>query len=189
MKKKICLEGKTVCYNLKRYRTSRCVKIILHSNGEVVVTAPFWVRNKFIEKFLCEKGAWLNRKIEKAVRCGERAGVDEKSDYMGNKEGARRLVKNKLTYFNSHYNFQYQRIAIRNQRTLWGSCSSKNNLNFNYRIVFLPEHLQNYLIVHELCHLKELNHSGKFWLLVEEKIPDYKKNRKELKEISHSFLR
>jgi len=104
--------------------------------------------------------------------------------YIKNKERAREIVRQKLNNFNNTYGFTYNRVSIKNQRTKWGSCSSKGNLNFNYKIVFLPEHLANYLIVHELCHLKELNHSKSFWLLVEKTIPDYKKCKKELKAFS-----
>src|SRR3989344_2593932 len=104
--------------------------------------------------------------------------------YIKNKERAREIVRQKLNDFNNIYGFTYNRVSIKNQRTKWGSCSSKGNLNFNYKIVFLPEHLANYLIVHELCHLKELNHSKSFWLLVEKTIPDYKKCKKELKAFS-----
>jgi len=106
--------------------------------------------------------------------------------YIKNKETAREIVKQKLNDFNNIYGFTYNRVSIKNQRTKWGSCSSKGNLNFNYKIVFLPEHLANYLIVHELCHLKELSHSKSFWLLVEKTIPDYKILKKELKAYSRS---
>jgi predicted metal-dependent hydrolase len=79
-----------------------------------------------------------------------------------------------LEHYNQHYQLQYNRVAIRNTRSRWGSCSSKKNLNFNYRILFLEPELQDYLIVHELCHLQEMNHAPQFWTLVAEQIPDYK---------------
>ncbi len=81
---------------------------------------------------------------------------------------------------NAHYALSFNKVAIRNQRTRWGSCSKKGNLNFHYRITELPESLADYLIVHELCHLAELNHSKKFWALVGETIPDHKVRRKAL---------
>ena len=105
------------------------------------------------------------------------------STYISNKEKARFLVKQKLQYYNKFYNFTYKRVAIRDQKSRWGSCSSLGNLNFNFRVIFLPEHLQNYLIVHELCHLKEMNHKKSFWKLVAQTIPEYKSSRKELRTI------
>lgn len=112
---------------------------------------------------------------------------------MEHKEKARKLVLSRLEYFNLHYNFEWNRVAIRNQRRCWGSCSSLKNLNFNYKILFLPSHLQDYIIVHEMCHLQELNHKIGFWNLVAETIPQYKTNIVELKAIdkkghSVSFL-
>jgi predicted metal-dependent hydrolase len=77
--------------------------------------------------------------------------------------------------------FEYGKIFIKNQRTRWGSCSSKKNLNFNYRIALLPAELQDYLVVHELCHLQEFNHGKKFWDLVGGQIPGYKELDKRLK--------
>ena len=74
-------------------------------------------------------------------------------------------------------------MAIRNQRRCWGSCSSKKNLNFNYKIQFLPEHLADYIIVHEMCHLVELNHGQKFWDLVAAQIPEYERYVTELRAI------
>lgn len=105
----------------------------------------------------------------------------KRSHYKRHKEVARKLVHRKLRYWNSFYGFQYNRVAIRSQKTRWGSCSDKGNLNFNYKILFLPEELQDYLIVHELCHLEELNHSQQFWEKVGETIPNYKVLRKKLR--------
>src|SRR5690348_10505467 len=88
------------------------------------------------------------------------------------REDARRIVYEKIAKWNQHYGLPIRKVFIKNQRTRWGSCSSKGNLNFSYRIVYLPEALQDYLIVHELCHLKEFNHGKGFWDLVSETIPD-----------------
>ena len=93
--------------------------------------------------------------------------------YLEHKETARQLVLARLSYFNQFYGFKIGRVAIRSQKSRWGSCSAKGNLNFNYRIIFLPPELQDYIIVHEICHLKELNHGAGFWSLVGEQLPDY----------------
>lgn len=100
--------------------------------------------------------------------------------YLQHKELAREHITARVEYWNQFYGFDYNRIAIRNQRTCWGSCSSNNNLNFSYKLLFLPERLFDYIIVHELCHLEEFNHSQSFWDLVGETLPDYKKLREEL---------
>lgn len=78
--------------------------------------------------------------------------------------------------------FDFNSVRIKDQRTRWGSCSSKKNLNFNYRILYLPRELAKYLVVHELCHLKEMNHSKAYWACVEEILPNYKELNNELKK-------
>lgn len=79
-------------------------------------------------------------------------------------------------------------MAIRNQKSRWGSCSTKGNLNFNYKLAIIPSHLADYVIVHELCHLGEFNHSQKFWDLVAKTMPGYKEMRNELKHIAMSCI-
>lgn len=81
----------------------------------------------------------------------------------------------------NEHKFSFNRITIRNQKTRWGSCNSRRNLSFNMRLMTYPPEIIEYVIVHELCHLKEMNHSKKFWLLVEEILPEYKLLRKQLK--------
>ncbi|MBL7045869.1 MAG: M48 family metallopeptidase [Parcubacteria group bacterium] len=102
--------------------------------------------------------------------------------YSKHKEVARAFVHAHLAMYADKYGFKYNRVAIRNSKRSWGSCSEHGNLNFHYKIIFLPQELASYLMVHELCHLKEFNHSVQFWAHVEEIIPNYKECRKRLKE-------
>ena len=104
------------------------------------------------------------------------------------RELARRFVDNRINYFNGFYGFKINRIAIKNAKTRWGSCSSKGNLNFNYKIIYLKSALADYLLVHELCHLGELNHSKRFWLLVSKTIPNYIEINKELRRTHVKFV-
>ena len=104
------------------------------------------------------------------------------------KEQAERFVESRLARFSKFYNFEINRVSVRNQGTRWGSCSSKGNLNFNYKIVYLRPELADYLIVHELCHLGELNHSKRFWALVKKTVPDYIEINKELRRTNVRFI-
>lgn len=94
------------------------------------------------------------------------------TSYNLHKETARTVIHERLEYFNTFYKLSYNRVAIRDQRRCWGSCSSKGNLNFSYKLLFLPPCLRDYIIVHELSHLRVLNHSADFWKVVSERLPD-----------------
>jgi len=104
-----------------------------------------------------------------------------KKDYIVNKHIARKLITKLVYHYASVYNVSIGRIAIRNQKTRWGSCSRLGNLNFNYRLLYLPDDLRDFVIVHELCHLLEFNHSAEFWAHVARVVPDFKAIRKRLK--------
>ncbi len=168
-------------YTVKYNSLSKSIRILINSKGKVIVTAPRWVSLKVIDKFVNSKIVWIKDNLKK-VKNKARSGGNRVEFYKYQKR-AKQLVVNKVKELNKFYNFDYNKITIRFVSTRWGSCSSKKNLNFNYRIIFLPDNLVNYLVVHELCHLKEMNHSVRFWKLVEKTIPDYKKLRKELKNI------
>ena len=88
----------------------------------------------------------------------------------------------------SHIQIRFNKINIKNQKTRWGSCSKKGNLNFNYKIALLPQHLADYIIVHELCHLGEFNHSRSFWNLVAKVFPEYLGIRNELRRSGIHFI-
>ncbi len=103
--------------------------------------------------------------------------------YNKHKEQTRALIYSKLEYWVPICEVSFKRVAIRNTKRCWGSCSSLGNLNFSYKMLFLPECLIDYIVVHELCHLKELNHSPKFWAEVEKIIPDYKNLIMELRKL------
>lgn len=102
------------------------------------------------------------------------------------KKKAEEVIHDRLQYFNEHYQLQYNRVTLRDQKTRWGSCSGKKNLNFNWRLIMAPIKVIDYVVVHEMCHLLQMNHSKKYWDLVMQRIPNYKETRKWLK--NNQFL-
>lgn len=101
---------------------------------------------------------------------------------------ALKVISVKVKHYAGLMNVQYGRITIRNQKTRWGSCSSKGNLNFNCLLMLAPDEVVDYVVMHELCHLIEMNHSKAFWKQVEQMMPDYKKHRKWLKDHGNEIM-
>lgn len=157
--------------------------MVVYCDGNFVVTAPQSAGQSLIEKFIIEKSKWIIDKLEYFKSFGGTIIKTEKGDFLKYKQQTLVLAENRIKYFNDFYGFKYNKINIKNQKTRWGSCSKKGNINFNYKIALLPSHLADYIIVHELCHLGQLNHSRKFWNLVAKTTPNYPKIRKELKKI------
>lgn len=120
-------------------------------------------------------------------RITRKIAKSKNSTYLSHKEIARTLINERLQCVNQRSEFVYHRVAIRDQRRCWGSCSSKGNLNFSYKLLFLPPCLRDYIIVHELCHLKVLNHSASFWLEVEKRMPDYVQRMNQLRIIEKTL--
>ena len=144
-----------------------------------MLTVPERFPVSTIEQFLEKHSEW----IEKSVRRMQQLVPlpSGRKEYLANREAARGLIHERLEYWNSFYAFRYSRVAIKNTKSLWGSCSRKGNLNFSYKLLFLPRELVDYVIVHELCHLKEHNHGKGFWALVSHTQPEFIRLRKQLR--------
>jgi len=159
------------------------MRLAVHVDGSIVVTAPNGAGEGLVERFMQEKSEWLLSKLEYFKQFkGQTFLKHSRSNYLKNKEKALVLAKERVEHFSSIYKFPYKRISIKNQKTRWGSCSRKGSLNFNYKIALLPQHLADYIIVHEVCHLGELNHSSRFWNLVAKTIPNHQHLRSELRK-------
>jgi predicted metal-dependent hydrolase len=170
-------------YKIKKRKNTKRFKISVLRDSTVLVSAPLKMPIEVIEKFIFMNKQWILEKIKYFTKKGPIIKIKtKKSDYQKNKISAYDLIIKKLEEFNKFYGFKYKNVTIRNQKTRGGSCSQKGNLNFNYKIIFLPEYLADYIVVHELCHLKEFNHSKNFWNLVHKTVPNYNKFNKELRQ-------
>lgn len=185
MQRRIKLQGEEIDYNLRKNRRTKRLRLTIYCDGSLAVSAPRRLSLGVIENYILQKSDWVLSKLKIFKRKTESGifGKTSASDYPRLKKAALELAQKKVVEFNRYYNLSYCRISIRNQKTRWGSCSRKGNLNYNYKIALLPERLADYIIVHELCHLKEFNHSRRFWDLVAQTMPDYKQRRKEIKNI------
>lgn len=172
----------TLPYKLRRYSRAKSLKILLQADGGVTVTAPKFVSQRKIDEFVQSRQAWIARAQAKLrSRPQSFATHGSPAEYQAKKAAALRYVCERLAYFNHTYQLSWTAVAVRNPKSRWGSCSSTGRLMFSYKLVCLPPALADYIIVHELCHRQEMNHSRKFWQLVAVTIPDYAIRRRQLR--------
>lgn len=164
----------------------KTLAIQVSASGQVTVRAPRTMSDTTIENFLTQKESWILKHLSHAASepvpsPGENRPLSDfrRSYYM---ESARKIFKRKTAAYAKKMSVTYGRITIREQKTRWGSCSSKGNLNFNWKLVLLAPELLDYVVVHELAHRREMNHSKDFWKIVEAELPDYRERRRRLKE-------
>ena len=173
--KKTIIDGQSWSYFLEN-RPGRSLRLEI-KDGKIYLFKPRWVAEKSAQEFLVSRRAWLERTLKK-----EREQIPllplSPQECLVFKE----KLEARLEHFNRFYNFSWRQISVRHQTARWGSCSAGGILSFNSRIQRLPENLQDYIIVHELCHLGEANHSSSFWALVARVVPDYKERRQQLKQ-------
>ena len=165
----------------------KTVAIQVNSDLGVTVRAPRSALEKDIEEILKKKEAWISKHIEKIKETKERVEAEPTEKLTREKvialaEEALKVIPERVEYFAKVIGVTYGKITVRNQKTRWGSCSSKGNLNFNCLLMLAPPEVLDYVVVHELCHRKQMNHSKAFWLEVEKVLPNYKEVRKWLKE-------
>ncbi len=169
------------------YSRRKTVAIQITRDARVQVRAPYGCSKSFIDSFVREKSDWISRHLalaEKRKREPAASGqpaltAKERARYI---KIARDIFTRKTEYYARIMGVSYGRISIREQKTRWGSCSSQGNLNFNWRLIFAPENVLDYVVVHELAHRKEMNHSKAFYAIVESVLPDYRVSRKWLRD-------
>lgn len=169
-----------VCKN----KQSKSICLSVSPQGLISLTLPTFVTKTQITSFIGSHVEWIRNKLEKVRKIDPDILAFDREHYLKHKPEALRLVKNKAHQWSKFYNLKFNRLTIKAQKSRWGSCSTKKNLNFNYKIIFLEESLQDYLVVHEICHLKEMNHSKYFWNLVEKAILNHKEIRKKFRKLA-----
>lgn len=178
------LTPEKLAYTIKRHHRSRTLRLRVFHDGTITVTIPRRASLRQAEAFVRSKTDWLLQALSRMHLPPVEARIaNHVAEYNNYKLDARRRIQELLDRYALQGGFSYRSVVIRNQRTCWGSCSRQKTLSFNYKILFLPVELQEYIVVHELCHLKEMNHSSKFWRLVESFLPDYVVRRKALRKI------
>lgn len=159
----------------------RTISVQIVPGGEVVVRCPLRMSNTDIRRFVESKSGWIEKYLEKQTAAAQLpAFTAEQLQALARQ--ARQTIPECVAYFAPLVGVTCGRITIRSQHTLWGSCSSKGNLNFNCLLMLTPPEVLDYVVVHELCHRKEMNHSARFWAEVGRVLPDYQTQRKWLRE-------
>ncbi len=181
---KIKLNDQQIEYSLRKSFRAKSLRISINRRGKITVSANKIIPLHMIEKFVQSKADWILQHLANIEPSKPtKTAAQLRSEYIRAKPIARRLATDRLAYFNQFYGFKYHTITIRNQSSRWGSCNKQGNLSFNYRIALIDPELADLVIVHELCHLKEMNHSHRFWALVRKTIPQYLSRRLRLNKI------
>lgn len=171
------------------YSKRKTIAIVINKDGEVTIRAPkIRIFNKQeIENFVKSKESWIIKnldKINKNKKIQRKKIIDglSKKELEIKKEEARKIISEKIYSFAKSYNFKFLKLRLSTAKTRWGSCSTTGTISINWHLIFAPEEVLNYVLIHELCHTKHHNHSKYFWNEVEKIIPNYKENRKWLRE-------
>ena len=160
-------------------------------DGRVEIRAPLRTSDAEIRRFLETHRRWLEKHLQKARALQQaKAGVRKltAAETAELKKKAKRILPERVAYWAPLIGVRPGRIAVRCQKTRWGSCSTKGNLNFNCLLMLAPEGVIDYIVVHELCHLKHMNHSKRFYAEIEKVLPDYRQHQQWLKDNGEFLL-
>ena len=171
-------------YRVVRSRR-KTLSLEITPRGEVLVRAPLHTSAAVIRGFVEGKRSWLEKHLARvrarmaAAEAGQRLTEEERNDL---RERARPVFEARADHFAPLLGVSRGKITVRTQRSRWGSCSAAGNLSFNALLLLAPPEVLDYVVVHELCHRKEMNHSPRFWAEVERLAPDWKQHRKWLRQ-------
>lgn len=172
---------------LRVIRSARkTIGLQVKEDGEVLLRIPNRLSARALQDFLNREQSWIWQKAEQMqsrIKQREATGATPVGQLSREElEKIKEKIGSRVRYYGKIMGVTVGRITIRNQKTRWGSCSSKGNLNFNYQLYYLPDELLDYVVIHELVHRRYMNHSADFWAEVEKYCPDYKIYRKQLNE-------
>lgn len=178
--------------NIQIIRSGRkSISIEITRELNVLVRAPFYVNDRRIAEFIKEKSAWIEKhreimknKVEQSIDIPKLSAAEINELAVK----ARETIPERVEFFASVIGVDYGKITIRSQVSRWGSCSEKGNLNFNCLLMLAPAAVADYVIVHELCHRKEMNHSAKFWSEVKKVLPGYETQKAWLKKNGSALI-
>lgn len=171
---------------IKIIRSDRkTISLEIMRDGQVQVRAPRHMSDAEIRTFVDSKSAWLTKHLRKKEH--EMASLQEEGKFTEQEIKrlqalAKKVIPEKVAYYARIMGVTYGRITIRKQKSRWGSCSREGNLNFNCLLMMAPPEVLDYVVVHELCHRLEMNHSARFWAQVEKVMPYYRRPKRWLKE-------
>lgn len=167
----------------------RSMAIQIRTDGSVVVRVPMHASDRAIKRFVSAHARWVadnrGQMFERRKKLADNPYDIPAWESLSaaDKKIAKQKIMEHVDYYARRMEIDYGSISMRNQKSRWGSCSSKGNLNFNYRLAYLPEELLDYVVVHELAHRRHMDHSAAFWEEVETYYPAYKKCRQMLNDI------
>ena len=161
----------------------KTLAIHVKPDGSVEVRGPLRLSRAKADAFVQEKADWIYKTQQRLAEQDQKKHTVNLSqgEVEQYKKEAASLFQTRCNYFAEKMGVQYRQIKVNQAKTRWGSCNAKGNLHFTFRLVFAPAELVDYVIVHELAHLKEFNHSPRFWAVVEGILPDYRERRRRLK--------
>ena len=174
---------------IRSKRTTMALQI--DGSGQVIVRVPYHVGDEEVRSFLNAKKGWILGHLRKL----DRHTPDTKTEKLTENElrllkvRARRIIPQRAAHYAPIVGTTYGKITIRSQKSRWGSCSSRGNLNFNCLLMLAPPEVLDYVVIHELCHRHHMDHSPEFWDEIHRVMPDYKKYEKWLKENGRSLIR
>ncbi|EET62116.1 hypothetical protein BRYFOR_05780 [Marvinbryantia formatexigens DSM 14469] len=164
---------------IRSRRKTMCLQV--KGDGQTVVRVPLRMPERQIKDFVRRHESWIRQKQEAMQKRSARPEITQQERTEGI-EAAKQYIPQRVAYFAQRMGVTYGRITIREQKTRWGSCSGKGNLNFNWKLMRMPPEALDYVVVHELAHRREMNHSARFWAIVEKELPDYRERRRMLRE-------
>ena len=160
----------------------KSLTIQVKTDGSVVVRAPLRLAKYRIERFVTEHEDWIRTQQKKVEKYREQVHVITEEERRDGILRARKIFPERTAYFAKRMGVTYNRITIREQKTRWGSCSSVGNFNYNWKLVLMPPGVLDYVVVHELSHIGNMNHSRRFWQRVASVLPDYQMRQRWLKQ-------